>query len=188
MIDDVKLELDAGSKINVGVGDDPAFVVWNKTYTSGKLPKGSGTVDFGAREGVVVIDSRISDYATFPLPFTLAGSGGITFISAPEKEYKYLKLTGSNTYTGPTVINSIRVEPCTSSAFGSGEVHVGGGERAGGRVYFGTPVTLANDFFVSGRGINKSVYSETSGAFVFAADATLCTRYGLCLRRRCPDR
>ena len=173
MIDDVKLKLNAGSKINVGVGDDPAFVVWNKTYTGGKLPEGSGTVDFGAREGVVVIDSRISDYATFPLPFTLAGSGGITFISAPEKEYKYLKLTGSNIYTGPTVINSIRVEPCTSSAFGSGEVHVGGGERAGGRVYFGTPVTLANDFFVSGRGINKSVYSETSGAFVFAADVTL---------------
>jgi autotransporter-associated beta strand protein len=173
MIDDVKLKLNAGSKINVGVGDDPAFVVWNKTYTGGKLPEGSGTVDFGAREGVVVIDSRNADYDTLPLPFTLAGSGGVTFISAPEKEYKYLKLTGSNTYTGPTVINSIRVEPCTSSAFGSGEVHVGGGERAGGRVYFGTPVTLANDFFVSGRGINKSVYSETSGAFVFAADVTL---------------
>jgi autotransporter-associated beta strand protein len=173
MIDDVKLELDAGSKINVGVGDDPAFVVWNKTYISGKLPKGSGTVDFGAREGVVVIDSRSADCATFPLPFTLAGSGGVTFISAPEKAYKYLKLTGTNTYSGPTTINSIRVEPCTYSAFGLGEVHVGGGERAGGRIYFGTPVTLPNDFFVSGRGINKSVYSDTSGAFVFATNAAL---------------
>ena len=173
MIDDAKLELNSASKINVGVGEEPAIVVWNKTYASDKLPKGNGTIDFGAREGVVVIDSRSADYATLPIPFTLAGSGGVTFISAPEKAYKYLKLTGANTYSGPTTINSIRVEPCTSSALGLGEVHVGGGERAGGRIYFGSPVTLPNDFFVSGRGINKSVYSDTSGAFVFATNATL---------------
>lgn len=173
LVNNVKLTLEAGSKLNVGLGDDPALVVFDRVYLKGSMPSGGGVLDFGAREGVFVIGKRDSSWDPLTVPYTIAGSGGVTFASSSEKAYKHLKLTGSNTYTGPTTINSICVEPATDTAFGPGVVHVGGGERAGGRVYFGTPVTLANDFRVSGWGINNGIYYQDGGAFTFAADTTL---------------
>lgn len=174
IINDVKLTLSEGSKLNVGIGDDPALFVYNKTYLSGVTPKGTGTIDFGNREGVFVIDVRSEDIGKLNIPYSLAGTGGITFISSPEKNHKDLKLSGANTYSGITKINSIRVEPATPAAFGLSEVHIGGGERAGGRVYFGTPVKLENDFHVSGRGMAEDIWDTTDGgAFVFASNSEI---------------
>lgn len=173
MVTKKKLTVAAGGKINVGLGTDPALFVCNELFWAATEPTGTGTIDFGPREGVVVVSLRNSEVGALRLPYTFAGTGGLTLASCSEKMYNAIALSGNNTYTGPTTINSVRVCPETASAFGTGDVYVGGGERAGGRVHFNKAVTLSNDFHVSGWGINNNIYSESGGAFVFSANATL---------------
>ena len=135
--------LSEGSRLVVGNGSDPALV---SLSGHGQIA-GSGTIDFRTSEGVIAPGQH--PYGS-TISARLSGSNGITFIDPQTYGGHFVNLTGDNDYSGGTWISVVRVHPQTSTAFGSGTVHVLGDECFGGRVYFDRPVTLANDFHLSG--------------------------------------
>ena len=142
------LTINAGATLKVGNGTDPAKVILQNSTIAG-----AGTLDFGTSEGVIMGGAH-------PNPNTInakiTGSGGITFAATPNYGYRYLNIGGDNTYSGGTWINVARVDVRSNTAFGTGDVWVCGDERNGGRVRFDRPVTIANNFHLSGWGARQN--------------------------------
>ena len=162
----------AGKTLTVGNGTDPAIVLMRRNTLGG-----AGTVNFGASEGVISIGPQDDATHRATVSVKLAGSGGVSYVSAPDTDmyYRRVYVSGANTYTGGTRVNSVRVQVANESAFGVGDVYVGGGRFAGGRVAFDTAITVANDFHIAGTGIRNTVWDgfHNQGALEFNADVTL---------------
>ena len=162
----------AGKTLTVGNGTDPALVLMRRNTLGG-----AGTVNFGGSEGVISVGPQDDATHRATVSVKLAGSGGVSYVSAPDTDmyYRRVYVSGANTYTGGTRVNSVRVQVANESAFGVGDVYVGGGRFAGGRVAFDTAITVANDFHIAGTGIRNTMWNgfENQGALEFNADATL---------------
>lgn len=138
---------------------------------------GAGTVDFGDGEGLIVFGPSGSMAWNATISASIAGSGGVSFASTPDCNYGWRRITlsGANSWTGGTRINSVRIELAKASALGGGDVVVGGGTRNGGRLAFNASgATFGNNFTVSGRGCRDTHWDGYSGgAMEFMADTTL---------------
>ena len=162
----------AGKTLTVGNGTDPALVLMRRNTLGG-----AGTVNFGGSEGVISVGPQDDATHRATVSVKLAGSGGVSYVSAPDTDmyYRRVYVSGANTYTGGTRVNSVRVQVANESAFGAGDVYVGGGRFAGGRVAFDTAITVANDFHIAGAGIRNTMWDgfHNQGALEFNADATI---------------
>jgi hypothetical protein len=166
------LSLSSGVTLSVGDGTNPALVLIRRASL-----KGAGTVDFGTSEGVFSTGAHDADTHAPTVSAKISGSGGVSYVSAPDtdKFYRYITVSGNNDYTGGTYVNSVRVLAKTATALGIGDVYVGGGRFCGGRVAFDTAITVANDFHIAGTGIRNTMWDgfHNQGALEFNADVTL---------------
>lgn len=163
------LTIEDKAKLTLGKGSDPALM----TLLNASV-LGSGTIDFGDREGVIVsMGNSNSDLGEARISCVVTGTGGLTVVSPGIG--RAAGLAGANTYSGGTWINSVLLYARNASCFGSGTVTIGGGERFGGRVVFPDAITVANDFRVGGFGVRMDKYNtnEGFGALQFLADAVI---------------
>ena len=157
------LSIPATSTLKVGNGTDPALVLLNTSQVGG-----AGTLDFGTSEGVIAANYHPYNNA---VNCRIAGSGGVTF--AASAKFRNMTVAGDSTYSGGTRVTAVDLWVRSATAFGTGDVHVLGGPRNGGKLLFDRPLTLANDFHVSGWGhpFNEwNVASNGYGAVVFKAN------------------
>ena len=160
--------LNAGSRLTIGNGVDPACVMLGYETDI----KGSGTIDFGASEGVVAVGPCGGDDYGHSVSVSFAGSGGMSYVARPGFARRVVTLKGPSDYTGDTHISVAAIRVWNSSAFSSGDVYVEGGYRNGGKLIFDTPLTLGNNLHVSGGGHRLHQWREandTYGAISFEA-------------------
>jgi autotransporter-associated beta strand protein len=148
------LTLNANSRLTVGNGVDPALFLLN----SGASVYGPGTLDFGSSEGVFVVSPNSTDAYQAKIKAPIAGSGGVSFVSAPDHDFSWRRivLEAANTYSGGTCVNSVRLDVNNAQALGSGPVRIGGGTRYGGRLAFSVDAEISNNFEIGGRGIRDT--------------------------------
>lgn len=168
------LSISSGKTLFVGNGiaGETACVLLNSSGNYGRAGiKGSGTIDFGASEGVFGIGT--SDYAHAPiLEAKISGSGGVTYAGQIVRDYPYIEVKGNNDYTGGTFVNAVQVRVFHANALGKDTVRIGDGMLAGGQVRFDAALTVTNDFSISGNGVKW--YGDTDlGALWFGCAATL---------------
>ena len=159
----------ATATLKVGNGTDPALVLLNTSAMSG-----DGTLDFGTSEGVIA--ANYHPYAN-AVNCRIAGSGGVTF-AASAKFQRNVVVSGANVYSGGTRVTSVDLWVRHATAFGTDDVFVLGDVRNGGKLLFDRPLTMANDFHVSGWGhpFNEwNISSNGYGAVVFKANAVELT-------------
>ncbi len=184
----VALTLGAGATLHVGNGVDPACVILNNIegYGNARIAGASGKIDFGASEGVFAVSPSTGTGRSSVITSVLAGSGGVTFSGVfgafATTDYSScvipaVTLSGTNTYSGGTWINSVQVLPTKSTAFGTGTVDVGAGMACGGQIRFGTAgLNFANNFVIRGHGVKQHGNSATAtdnGALWFAANTEI---------------
>lgn len=165
------LSFGSGASLRLGDGVHAAGVVLGRSAWIG-----AGAIDFGASPGVVIAADREDDQNAGAISATLSGTAGITFASFPQFGYRRIALNAANSYSGGTHVYATRVSAAAAGCFGTGVVEVGGGERAGGKVYFGTPGTWTNAFRVAGWGMAENASGAEShgyGALAFDADVAL---------------
>ena len=155
------LTVNSGAKLNVGNGTDPACIIMEYQSAIG----GSGTIDFGTSEGLIVAGMYFYDEG-FKLSCRLAGENGVSYVASPDYANHLVRVSGENTYSGPTYISAAAVAVQNARAFSAGKVFVGGGHRNGGKVVFNRPLEIANDFKVSGAGHRlKLDWSKRNGGW-----------------------
>ena len=161
--------LNAGSRVRVGDGVNPGLVLLETVSAAG-----SGTVDFGAAEGVVVINSQGSTSGGMSLPWTLAGSDGVSFVATPWVGYRRINLTGAANWSGVTTVNALWLDPRNNTSLGS-KVVIGAGKQAGGTLTFSRPVTFTSDIEVSGWGVRLGTYDniQSTAAILFETNAVV---------------
>ena len=184
----VALTLGAGATLHVGNGVDPACVILNNIsgYGNARIEGAAGKIDFGASEGVFAVGQSTGTARGSVIGSVLAGSGGVTFSGAfgafATTDYSdcvipMVTLSGTNTYSGGTWINSVQIRPTKATAFGTGTVDVGAGMACGGQIRFGTAgLNFANDFVIRGHGVKRHGNSATivdEGALWFAASTEI---------------
>ena len=152
------MTLNAGSRLTIGNGIDPAFVMLGyETDISG-----SGTIDFGTSEGVVAVGPCGGDDFGHGVSVSFSGSGGMSYVSRPAFARRVVRLTGASDYTGDTHISVAAIRVRNSLAFSSGDVYVEGGYRNGGKLIFDTPLTIENNLHVSGGGHRLHQWREAT--------------------------
>ena len=160
--------LNAGSRLRVGDGTNPGIAILETVSATG-----SGTLDFGSAEGVIVMNTMgTSDGMS--LPWTIAGLDGVSFVATPWTGRRRLNLTGAANWSGTTTINAMWVDPRNNTSLGS-KVVVGAGKRCGGTLVFGKATTFTSDIEAAGWGIQLYTYDSvhTAAAVVFENDATV---------------
>ena len=156
-----------------GAAGVPACLLLQATTVGEANVGGYGTLSFGASEGVIVASFGSSYTHTPTISTTITTTGGITYAAVPDAKYPFVRVTGSNAYTGGTRIHGIQVRPESRTTFGRGLVRVGDGALTGGQVYFTTALTITNDFSISGTGVAYTGQDFDRGAFWFGANVTL---------------
>lgn len=154
-----------GARLVVGNGTDPAMILFG---SSGRL-YGSGTIDFGTSEGVLVAGNTYKSDPHDVRP-SFAGSNGLSILgfSCGETDSK-LRLSGASTYTGGTWINGVEVFADNAQAFSSGTVQVGNASPTGGRVRLNVADgVFANAFSLGGVGPQDTALGhEKNGCLCF---------------------
>ena len=183
-LDGHPLTIDEGATLKVGSDDTdyPAVVLmrclkdtWSGSDPRGDL-KGTGTLDFGASEGLIVAGRTIRIHTALCVNCRITGTGGLSIggVSRMEDGASALDLRGDNDYTGGTRIGGTEVRLFSANALSTGPVRIAGGFYNGGRVRFCTAATYANEWFASGSG--SYLYASAGlepGCLVFNADVTL---------------
>lgn len=152
------MTLNAGSRLTIGNGIDPAFVMLGYETDIG----GSGTIDFGTSEGVVAVGPCGADDYGHSVSVSFSGSGGMSYVSRPNFSRRVVTLKGPSDYTGDTHISVAAIRVQNSLAFSSGDVYVEGGYRNGGKLIFDTPLTIENNLHVSGGGHRLHQWREAT--------------------------
>ena len=160
--------LNAGSRLRVGDGTNPGIAVLETVAATG-----SGTLDFGTTEGVIVMNTMGTSDGMF-LPWTIAGQDGVSFVATPWTGRHRLNLSGAANWSGTTTINAMWVDPRNNTSLGS-KVVVGAGKRCGGTLVFGRATTFTSDIEAAGWGVQLYTYDSvhTAAAVVFENDATV---------------
>lgn len=163
------LDLRTGSRLKIGDGVNPAPLLIN--YCSGV--DGSGTLDFGSSEGLIVVGRHQSGDRGHVLGCRIEGSGGVSYVAHPNL-YHRIRLTGTGAYTGGTFVSGAALLVQNEEAFAAGPVRVLGGYRNGGKIVFETDdMTFHNDWHVSGSGHwTQTADSNGQGALSFWAVGT----------------
>ena len=158
------LTVDSGVTLSVGSGSagSVAPILLNNHVTGASLGdqtgiSGAGTIDFGASEGVIVVNGNGGLQNPVQIDTALAGSGGVTF-AAPmlfAAGYRgYIALSKAGSYTGGTWIENVHVSARAEGCFGNGTIHVSGSELEGGALEiaptynsnaFDNPIVLAGN-------------------------------------------
>ena len=150
--------LNAGSRLIIGNGIDPAFVMLGyETDISG-----TGTIDFGTSEGIVAVGPCGGDDYGHSVRVSFAGSGGMSYVARPGFARRVVTLKGPSDYTGDTHVSVAAIRVRNSLAFSSGDVYVEGGYRNGGKLIFDTPLTIENNLHVSGGGHRLHQWREAT--------------------------
>jgi len=157
------LTIASGVTLTVGNGAGTyAPILFNNTNGGSSTPSQTlqgGTVDFGAAEGVLVFN--LSYYYGWWRPAqissVLAGSGGLTLAGIGEtiNFRSEVELSGVNTYTGGTWIESVGVKPMKNGVFSSGPITITGNAANGGGIWVcpeSTMTQIDNPITVSGVG------------------------------------
>jgi autotransporter-associated beta strand protein len=141
-------------------------------FSSGVSPRidGPGTLNFGAREGIITINSTGNTFISAPI----SGSGGVTYHGTGT----LVLSTQQNTYSGDTVLRVASVIPQASSvgpagspvsgSFGTGRLILDGSairSTTGGDITIGNEVVLRSD----------TTIPDTTGAksLIFTGPVTL---------------
>ena len=127
---------------------------------------GSGTIDFGASEGLIVLNGNSMLLYPVNIDNAIAGSGGVTF-AAPTLFSSGIRghvvLNKASTYTGGTWIENAHVVVWKVDCIGTGTVHVFGSESEGGALEISAKydsITFTNSIEIAGNG---PAYSESVG-------------------------
>ena len=153
------LSIADGKKLSIGSGTQgavaPLLLNNAKTGDNGYQVVSGGTIDFGAAEGVVVVNGAGRSEKPSQINSVIAGSGGMTF-AAPALTVPgfrgCLQLGAANTYSGGTWVEGVQLQILNVASLGSGEVNVEGYGVDGGSVFFKCTGTVANRFRLSGYG------------------------------------
>ena len=166
---DVGMTVNNGVTLSVGpntAGSVAPILLNNVSLSGGSAAKtgiaGTGTIDFGASEGVIVVNGNATLSYPVSIETAIAGSGGVTF-AAPTlfgdgiRGYIVLNKGGTGTYTGGTWIENVHVATTASGSLGTGTIHVSGGELEGGALEIAAKYdsnTFANEIEIAGNGPN----------------------------------
>ena len=161
------LTIGAGSRLFVGDGVNPGCVILTapSDYRFPATIRGAGELAFGTSEGVFAVNGGSSAQVATKI----TGQVGVSFVSAQISSAEVI-LSAENDYDGGTWINGMSVYPKCDLALSSGPIHLGNGYGRGGRLALKSPVTLANDIYISGAGCGKS---DASGAVLASTNAVL---------------
>ena len=182
---DVGMTVNNGVTLSVGpntAGSVAPILLNNVSLSGGATAKtgiaGGGTIDFGASEGVIVVNGNaVLDYPV-NIDTAIAGSGGVTF-AAPTLFGDGIRgcivLNQAGTYTGGTWIENVHVSTTADGSFGTGTIHVSGGELEGGALEIAAKYNtkeFANPVEIAGNGP------------VYPADKILPGYYGALIVRK----
>ena len=145
---------------------------------------GKGTLDFGAREGLIGLNLTYANSGVrLParIECTIAGTGGLTVFSPNTRmlvlakdvnpgfdvdTVRALRLSGENTYGGGTYVDNAIVLPVKATSLGTGAVTLSCKDGIGGALFFDDECTtdeFANDITVAGHGFG---YTGSSEAYI----------------------
>lgn len=181
----VGLTVNDGVTLSVGhnaAGSIAPILLNNVDLSGGENAKagiaGAGTIDFGASEGVIVVNGNASLMFPANIDTAIAGSGGVTF-AAPTLFSDGIRgcvvLNKAGTYTGGTWIENAHVSTTTADSFGTGTIHVSGDELEGGALEIAAKYnsnTFTNQIEIAGNGP------------VYSADKILPGYYGALIVRK----
>ena len=138
--------LSSSGSVSVGAGATFDISELTTNVTIGDL-SGSGTVALGAR--TLIIDT--SDSTTFSGTITDGGINGGSGGSLTKQGAGTLILSGANTYTGGTILNTGTIQVQNNSALGTGTLTLNGPDTT---LQFGaSSLSLANGIILSNDGI-----------------------------------
>ena len=145
---------------------------------------GVGTIDFGASEGLIVLNGNASIWYPVNIDNAIAGSGGVTF-AAPTLFSDGIRgcvvLNKAGAYTGGTWIENAHVSTTADGSFGSGTIHVSGGELEGGALEIAAKYnsnTFTNQIEIAGNG---PVYSKNLPGYSGYYGALIVSKGGVTL-------
>lgn len=143
---------------------------------------GKGTLDFGAREGLIGLNLTYANSGVrLParIECTVAGTGGLTvfapYVDVPvdggagfdaQDTVRALRLSGENTYGGGTYVDNAIVLPVKATSLGTGAVTLSCKDGVGGALFFDDECTtdeFANAITVAGNGFG---YTGSSEAYI----------------------
>ena len=168
--------------LKVDGGDAPGQIILNSS-SDGWSPSviRGGTIDFGAKEGLVVVNGTANGEYHDKIHSTITGTGGLSVVAPAVFDIGYeLELGVANTYAGGTRINGARVRPMVSGAFSTGDVYLGDGEIAGGGLLMAVEgLDIPNNIHAAGWGApdrDGGLFSHTDmgyGAIIFSKSGRL---------------
>lgn len=167
---DTKLTIAEGKKLTVGDGVHPGGIIFTgHTGAEGKFGLGgSGFVDFGDKEGKVILASSSQDSARkYYLASNLTGKAGMTFSGYCTNTTEmipvvYLNQDASRAsgWTGDTHFNGVFAEVGANTFPGGGNVFVNGNDALQSATLKLRPGTYNQHFKVRGVGSDKSYYGS----------------------------
>ena len=146
------LTIPAGTTLSFSDEDCPAAFLLGNRDAAGAIV-GGGTLDFGAREGVVAVGLSGSDSYDLSgrIATKIGGTGGLTLAGNMRFGHSSIRLAASNDYAGGTWINAVEAGAEADGCLGRDDVYVGTGVGESGSLRLGN-VTLANALHVTGDG------------------------------------
>lgn len=171
------LTIPADATLSFSNEDCPAAILLGNGSAAGSI-SGDGTLDFGAREGVIAVGLSGSDsyHLSGRIAAKICGTGGLTLSGNLLFGHSSIRLAASNAYSGGTWINAVEAGAEADGCFGTGDVYVGTGVGESGSLRLGN-VTLANALHVTGDGKLLGATASAQGV-VSKNDAGVATLTG----------
>ena len=171
--------------LSIGSGEtgSVAPLLLNGTFlnANGYASVTGGTIDFGASEGVIVLNEAYNNayYTPSRIDSAIAGTGGLTIAAPPLAKAGirgFLALGKTSTYSGGTWIESALVRADKAGCLGTGVVHVSGKTQDGGSLIIDCTydaATFANGLVLAGSGPAVALSGVPQGALVLRRDLEL---------------
>ena len=174
------LTISDGATLSFTDEDAPAAILLANPSAAATIA-GAGAIDFGSREGVIVVGLSGFDSYDFSgkISAKICGTGGLTLAGNMLCGLSSIRLGASNSYTGGTWINAVEAGAEADGCFGTGKVCVGTGVGESGSLRLAKNVTLPNEMRVVGNGklVGTASNASSSGA-IYKADSGTATLSG----------